>query len=89
MTADDFARYLAYRRVGENAHLEGVDPEVEMYDGFVRIFDQRGESMTLRRPFARQLRSLALQLEVCASEIDRRDFEQEPSPPVPATPRSD
>jgi hypothetical protein len=58
------------------AFLPGDDPEVEMFDGTVRVFDQRGESCSLRAPQSRHLRQLATMLQMCADEIERRSFER-------------
>lgn len=77
MNAQAFMRYLAERTQAEQpAWLPHDDPSVEMYDGAVRIFDQRGESCNLRSPLPRQLRALAFQLSLCADEIERRGFER-------------
>jgi hypothetical protein len=76
MTVAAFMRYLRARvRARHAAHIQGEDPEVELYDGIVRIFDQRGESMSMRGPLPRQLRALATMLELCADEIERRACE--------------
>lgn len=76
MTARQFMRYLVQMtRDAEPAWIEGSDPAVEMYDGAVRIIDQRGESCSLKHPMPRQLRALAYQLTLCAQEIERRHFE--------------
>lgn len=77
MNARAFARYLHdVTRNAHPAHIADEDPTVEFYDGTVRIFDQRGESCSLKRPFPRQLRALATMLELVAAEIERRGYEQ-------------
>lgn len=77
MTPQAFMQYLTERtRAAEPAYIDGSDPAVEMWDGTVRIFDQRGESCSLKHPLPRQLRALALQLQLCADEIERRGFER-------------
>lgn len=77
MTAEAFMRYLTdHTRAMSPGWIEHSDPAVEMYDGAVRILDQRGESCSLRQPLPRQLRALALQLQLCADEIERRAFER-------------
>lgn len=74
MTDPAFAAYL--RHHAHPAWCPDSDPSVEMHDGTVRIFDQRGESCSLKQPFPRQLRALAKMLEMCADEIERRGFEK-------------
>jgi len=76
VTGEAFAKYLAHQtRSRHAASIPDSDPWVEFYDGVVRIFDQRGESCSLRSPLPRQLRALATMLELCADEIERRRFE--------------
>lgn len=76
MKGEAFARYLAQAtRSAHASYIPGEDPAVEFYDGTVRIFDQRGESCSLKSPWPRQLRALATQLELVAAEIERRYFE--------------
>lgn len=73
MKAQDFARYLRDKTQAEHAsYLHGQDPAVEMFDGTVRVLDQRGESCSLKHPWPRQLRALATMLQLCADEIERR-----------------
>jgi hypothetical protein len=74
VTAASFMAYLRDQtRKRHPASLE-TDPQVEMYDGKVRVFDGRGESCYLPpRPLV--LRAIATQLELCADEIERRGFE--------------
>lgn len=76
MTSDAFHRYLKDRvRSAHAAYTPDEDPEVEMYDGKVRIFDQRGQSMYVK-PLPRYLRQLATMLRECADEIDRLGYER-------------
>ncbi len=76
MTGPAFMRYLiAQTKRLDPTWIHNSDPAVELYDGHVRVFDQRGESMTLRRPIACQLRALATQLQLCADELERRGYE--------------
>lgn len=89
MTGPAFMQYLiAQTKSAHGTWLEESDPAVELYDGIVRVYDQRGESMSMRRPFPRQLRALATQLQLCADELERRGFEQRENPPR-LTPRID
>lgn len=75
MKGQAFNRWLEHETKRQSpAHAE-YDPSVEMYDGAVRVFDQLGESCSLKLPLPRQLRQLALQLTLCAEEIERRGFE--------------
>lgn len=76
MTGPAFMRYLRERTCEEHASwLPSIDPAVEMYDGIVRIHDQRGESIRLPGVMPRQLRAIATQLLLCADEIQRRSHE--------------
>jgi hypothetical protein len=73
VSSTPFMRFMRARvREQHGAFLAGDDPEVEMHDGTVRIFDQRGESCSLRSPPVRYLRQLATMLHLCADEIERR-----------------
>lgn len=75
MKGPAFAAYLQHETQSTHpSWIPGSDPAVEFYDGTVRIYDQRGESCTIRRPLSRQLRALATQLGLIADEIDRRRF---------------
>jgi len=77
MTPEAFHRYMMETtRARHAAYIPGGDPEVEMYDGTVRILDQRGESCSLKAPLPRQLRAIATMLELCAQELERRAYER-------------
>lgn len=77
MTPEAFHKYLrAQIQRRHAAYIPDSEPAVEYYDGVVRVFDQRGESCSLRAPFPRQLRQLATMLELVADEIDIRGYEQ-------------
>jgi len=65
-------RYMASQM--PDTYCDGVDPDVEFYDGIVRVRDQVGESCVLPHD-PRQLRAVAQQLQMIADEIERRRFE--------------
>lgn len=76
MTPEAFHKYLrAQIQRRHAAYIPDSDPAVEYYDGVVRVFDQRGESCSLR-PYPRHLRQLATMLELVADEMERRGYEQ-------------
>lgn len=85
MTGNEFMAYMKSKTRDAHPAMCHGDPRVEMYDGMVRIFDERGESMTIRRPLMRQLLALAFQLELCAAELDRRAYELRHQTAPPAT----
>lgn len=77
MTGRAFDRYMRDRtRASYGEWIEDGDPAVEMFDGTVRIHDQRGESCSIKHPSPHQLRALAFQLQLCAEEIERRSRER-------------
>ena len=80
-----FHRWMLDQMPG--SYLREDDPVVEMFDGVVRIHDQRGGELRLPTDLAperydrrshptRVLRALAQQLMLCADEIERRAYER-------------
>jgi hypothetical protein len=77
VTGQQFMRYMQHRIEAEHpSWISHDDPAVEMWDGTVRVLDNRGESCALKAPLPRQLRALATMLQLCADELERRSFER-------------
>lgn len=72
----NFMRYLRKKTAQAHpAYLEALDPAAELYDGKVRILDQRGGDLKLHDQPVRVLRHLAFQLQEIADELERRSYE--------------